>query len=54
MKKEKSEIKNINPEKTISFESKWIDMKHWDVFMKTQKSKSIIQSSNGILKIIIY
>jgi hypothetical protein len=40
--------------KRMKTESKWINMDHWDTFMKSQKNKDNMQSKDGITKGYIY
>lgn len=43
-----------NVMKKMKTESKWINMDHWDTFMKSQKNKGNMQSKDGITKGYIY
>lgn len=54
MKKDKTISEVVNPKKTISFESKWINLDRWDDFMKMQKNRSNNQPDKGVLRIHIY
>jgi hypothetical protein len=40
--------------KRMKTESKWINMDHWDTFIKSQKNKDNMQSKDGITKGYIY
>ena len=40
--------------KKMKTESKWIDLKHWDKFMDSQKSKENMKTKGGITKGYIY